>query len=759
VAREWSTRGASDRTVALLEPFFNAPHSKIDERHEAALDELLHAMLDCGMEQRREILVKQLSSHKDKVIAATAQCRWVTILSDRFEYEEAWRAFHLVMRQFPDDPQLAQLEMLLLVSQGRTAEARMRGQVLAAQLRRRGPEFADLAELILALGERGIQGAHSTLAALSELDAENDEHVAMWRSLCAHLPSKADLDSLACSSMYLEEINDSVVSNGQRSHSRTFSAKSALVKVERKWQRSFPVAKPQLTEIVGDASAVLDQLPQVIDFFKKNPIAWISFSVLDDLFLALQSLYDEGVGRAVDRSATELMLHALRCVDALLGECDHQLRWIDSRNRPMLRVIAQCIEVKQTIADSAGAHALMRRMIALNPNDNHGYRHSVVNNLRGACNDIPADAQEALTLLDRYPEDVEPAGINRALTLWMLEHHREATNAWRKSLDQAPAFGRSLLAPSMDAPPESAQIYRAFNGEAAAFDYRTEMRHLWLRSGAMAWAQSLPAPQLENPSKIPKGTATKPRKEVAKPKAAATSIAPVSAIARSPKSETSNDASVPPKVTMSAKAFKTLRSKFPDYHRLHGFVSGICWAPDWVAPNAWITVVLDMHVNTQDARAATEIDFEALNADLAAVMSLYNTLNFNVRAHTSAQTAPPDFPPALNSKRGGDHILAGTEDRVFAWAAGFMQASELAAPSWRRLGVTHYAATSAFAPIKSLAARAPLMASKATPNWHVTADGNQPFLVGLDDKALAPTVALDSALLILWRHRLAAVRP
>ena len=71
--------------------------------------------------------------------------RRATILADRGDLEGAWRSFGEAQREDPEDPNLATLELTLLVSRGKTGQARECARFWIARLeRRRDPALADL---------------------------------------------------------------------------------------------------------------------------------------------------------------------------------------------------------------------------------------------------------------------------------------------------------------------------------------------------------------------------------------------------------------------------------------------------------------------------------------------------------------------------------------------------------------------------------------------------------------------------------------
>lgn len=152
IAMEWNDQGRPDKTVALLQPLFQQPQG-LNERHDPALDALLDAMLQLGKEHERRDFLHRMVDHPNKPLATTARCRLVTMLADQGDYPAAWTLFQDTTRFHSNDPQLWQLELTLLLSQGRDDEAKLRAPLLAAQARKVGMD--ELAHMLLKLAQEG----------------------------------------------------------------------------------------------------------------------------------------------------------------------------------------------------------------------------------------------------------------------------------------------------------------------------------------------------------------------------------------------------------------------------------------------------------------------------------------------------------------------------------------------------------------------------------------------------------------------------
>ena len=101
------------------------------------------------------------------------------------------------------------------------------------------------------------------------------------------------------------------------------------------------------------------------------------------------------------------------------------------------------------------------------------------------------DAQDALDVCDRYPDDALVATLfDRALALFMLGRHADAETALRTAMRLRPKVMPMLLA-SAPKPPRTEGDYLRVGGKEEAWLYREGHLALWEKSGALAWARGL----------------------------------------------------------------------------------------------------------------------------------------------------------------------------------------------------------------------------------------------------------------------------
>lgn len=677
--------------AALLEPLFLDPVG-LDARHDDAFEVLMDVLLSLGQETRREQVVLAVGRCADKVLATSARCRRVSMLADRAEYAAAWALFHETQRLSPNDPQLLHLELLTLLSEGRDQEARERAPMLAARARKLG--FHELAQTLTDIGLKGLVAA----AQLPSDDEVLDEEEQSWLDLLGSAP--ATFDEAHCRGLYV--VQQQPASGGQTEPVLQLRAGKALQAIEKRWRKAYPVVTPMMTDLDADADAILDDPQGVLDFLGKYPDAWCSVQVQDDLLLAARAITDISDAQSLFSAARALAAHAVAVCRAVIGDAQGPLPWGKLENRPLLRVVAQAIIFARDAHDEAAADALMRWSLARNPHDNHGWREPVIGRALAL-----GQAQEALAWLDRYPGDMPPADHQRALAQFMLGDVVAAEATLRAAHGVAPAMVAALLPELMDAPPADEGPGMLIGGAEQAYEYRSLMRPVWVRTRALVWLQGLDLPK-PKPKPMPKSRA-KSHAKAQKPGA------PL--------------ALLDPGTSLSAAQEKRLQKWFPDMPRLRGYLTGIAWSPGILMPSVWLMPLMQLLQDLQGSKGKAPT-LDAMNTVLGDLMQLYNHMNALVLTH-DPNRLPDVLPPP---------------DAVCPWAAGFVQAAELCAGEWRGAG---FAVKSKQMPFKALFALAAQAQAQAQPDaWRATDGDGQPLLI--DVSADAPADVLAHALMPLW---------
>ena len=708
-AEFWRERGDDQRVVDILGAYFSQ-HPKLDERSEPALDTLFTSMLELNMESERRELIDRLAKHPNKILATTARCRLCTMLTDRGDYDTAWQLFHETQRFNPTDAQLAHLEIMMLLSEGRSDEAALRGKVLGAQLRRRGSEFVPLAEVVERMGRDGMRGLTDQMAD-DEASDDAGEDVALWVTLAESLPKP--VSTTALTTRYKIEHNEQIDhDNPLNTHVDAWiTADKKLTALERKWSRQFPTVEPRLIELPGDAEVVLDELPEVLKFLRSSPDAWLSFTILDVLLRAGDMLWNETDSAKVLRANRDLALYGVAILRSLLAEEKVQVPWGVLAHRPMLRVVAWAITFCDFSRDQAQKLLLAEWLLRLNPNDNHGYRSMVVSDYLGL-----GRAVDALVLLDKYPNDFGCGGFDRALGLFQLDRLDDALIAWQQACKTSPLVVDFLLADTLAAAPENESGYMQLGGPEEAHEYASDRRATWQKCGALAWARTLPRPVVR-PTK-PAKTATKTGKTGQKvsPAASAREL---------------------PVAAFTAADWKRLDSAFVDAITAHGFIIGVASSPGATSPQQWLAELLTLCLLPPPGENSSSREVKLFNELFRSIFALYNRARTVILANNNGTTLPPGLFEPLNPAQ---------TDHAARWTLGFVHAAETLGGTWRSVGMTVKSKNGHFAPLYTLAARAPL----AVGGWRVDAEDQRPLLFTVADETASDMEQLYAALATIW---------
>lgn len=692
----WDTDHGPQGLAELLEPLFLEP-GKLAARHADAFDVLVDALLDLALDARRESLVRRVAAQAtDRVLRGVAHGRLAAVAADRGEPAAAWDALRQAQRDTPDDPNLLQLEMVLLLTEGRAQEARLRAPLLATRARRLG--LPELAGAIREMAEGGLASLQNRTGGAA-LDEEEQSWVDLLREPLAHVQPEAFAR--------LHEIRRE--GEGAEAELCIVPTRQAQ-RLLKPWLSRFAPPPPMMTRAAAEADALLDGPQAAREWLQRHPDACASIPVLDGLLIASRLMTLESDAPAVLRAACDLAFAAADTVTAALTPWPQaRVSWLDMDNRPLLRIVSQAIELALELPDEERAERWMRWMLARNPNDNHGWREHLRTLLlrRG-------DAAGALAVLDAWPDDGPPSEHDRALALYLLQRTDKAAAVLRQAHADWPAFVQALLPDALDRPAQDSPHGMAVGGAQQAWQWRSGIRAAWVRSGALDWLRGLELPEPAPSGRKKGGTATPARK-----KAAGSAKAPVRRGAVD---------------AMAAKDLELLQRQYgPRLPWLLGWLAANAWAPGLVMPTLWVTDAIGQAQGREDARS--------VQALLEAVMKQYNA--FNQQRLDSGHDAPVPLPASLPE----------SDDAAWAsFAAGFVQAAEKhGAGVWRAAGATVSSRKPPFAALYQLAARAPV----GPDGWRAAADEGQPLLALAQDQPPAREL-LAHALQPLWRLALAA---
>lgn len=457
-AHEWLQAGRSAEAAALLEPWFKGEHP-IPARHEWLFDALLDVHTATDKPRKKKQLLQAGLTRGDRTIRSAALQRLAMMSSDGGDIEQAWRHFRDAQREDADSPSLSHLEVTLLLAQGESERARDRARFWIARLTRQDAE--GLQWLIGFLRQVAEQGER----AIFDFTRRDWPELQVLHDLLAQAPSPAVLHRLQV---------------GDDASAGPITPEPKLSKALAHWRSSFPDVGPSLTAMqVPDHPAWEDAEPW-LECLRAHPILWQSFDVLDDVVLALLEVPALGVRHG---QAEPILERAEQLFDLMIdaaGARDKLVEWGWHENRPALRLLAQRIvtDLEEPGDDTV---ARMERVLALNPNDNHGFRTELM-----AAYLRRHQFELADKLAQRFEEDTELT-MGRALALRALDRNGDAL----RYLQQAHSVLPCLLPMLLAAKPRKPRLdpgFVSWNGADQAWLFRERYLPLWQAvPGALKW--------------------------------------------------------------------------------------------------------------------------------------------------------------------------------------------------------------------------------------------------------------------------------
>lgn len=534
-ARRELDAGTPSKAVSILQPLFE-DLAHCDERCEPALDTLCDAYQALGHDRKRLAFLERVTRDCTGSLAAVAWQRLAAMRMDRGDHEGAWEAFRAAQKADPDSPSLALNEVTLLLGEQRGEEAAARARFYAARFRKLG--FGD--EPWMASLEAVARDPHRALADMNLESAGVDvDRLHAWLDACAARPlPKYEVEALPTidsgnETEMIELLRKQMSGMGLPAHEIDRAAKKfarqlkadrlkrekakgqqalfpsetpaqpedmhanarvlvvppRLVPLEAQWHKVYPGAKPfsttaGLTE--GAAAWDPDVLEDWLEFLEAHPEAGDSLEIIDDVataLLAFDARLPQGAGFGL---ASTLAERGCKIVARAVGDADIELPWVCIENRAGLRLFAHVIRDCLDRNENDRADALMRSLLHLNPNDNHGFRAVLVTHLLRN-----GEVDAALELIARYPDDMMvDIKYGAALAHFRRGEQRPAKEALDLAL-MTNAHVPSFLIKARVVPPRRNPETVQMGGRDEAWEYREHARDIWEATpGALEWLKA-----------------------------------------------------------------------------------------------------------------------------------------------------------------------------------------------------------------------------------------------------------------------------
>lgn len=451
--------------IDLLEPCLS-PGRRIDPELALTIQTLCDAYDAVDETPRKEKLLRRLGGDPDADIRCSANRLLASWLHDQGRRDEAWDLIATVERDIPNDASTVLIELTMLAAERRFEDAAaLAAERLESVARNPNVSAEDMA-LILGFRDdpkRGRDDFHrlslpdSVNALLDFIDAhrQRPRPTLRWRRL-----KGTDDDE------FLRGAHEPLVDKKARA-------------LERRWRRLSGMTSPFSTDPVSgsEAEAWLDA-DEWLPWLEANPRALDVLGILDDIVRLL--IWIEPDETSDDRWTMWLLARATSMIGrSWPARNAGRAPWVHGANRPGLRLLWQyALRLRESSGDRA--ERFERLYLRLNPHDNHGIRHALVNHLLIAGRDA-----DALDLAERYPDDVHPeTTYGRVLALFRLGHLDAAADALTSARRRLPMVPDYLLRDVVETPTLDESRVRV-GGEDQAWLYREDMRDAWMKTDGM----------------------------------------------------------------------------------------------------------------------------------------------------------------------------------------------------------------------------------------------------------------------------------
>ena len=515
------------RAVKLLEPLFADVVRHPRAGHEYALDLLCNCYDELGHHVKKASLLQRVvKTTQRSSLRSGALQRQAAIFMDNHDIPGAWNAFRQALRDDPKSLNIGILEVQLLISENRLNEAKQRAVFWKKKLHRAGiaPDEGPMTFLSAVAADPGAAMKNVGLGMSGGAGAGLDDWLQSVRNRpvpkyqasteppgMSASPKEAMIEGLKQMGIPQQELErnlsrlqgeidfdvpeDTEAGSEEPQQEDPLAtlfliAPPAIRKLETKWHEAIPLSKPfSVHDTPFDAYDPWDAQEEErwVAFLNDHPEAFDSLDIIDDLATLLMlhedsytQWLDEGLLKPLLQRAANIMTEALKGVES------PTIIWGFAENRPALRSLARLEFLASRQGNLDEAKMWANRLLNLNPDDNHGLRGMVINQLLR-----DGDDHGALKIAEKYPEDILPDILyGRVLALYRLNRPEEAKKALFAAMDSLPKVSRHLAVARVRKP-RIDPMGSIHGGDDQAWLYREEMRDLWLAApGAIDWLKT-----------------------------------------------------------------------------------------------------------------------------------------------------------------------------------------------------------------------------------------------------------------------------
>lgn len=462
-------RDRPKRARDILEAALRHYHGNDHDLLAQSADLLLDALERLGHVRQKAKVLERYCGHPAAAVASSALQRRATVQMDEGDYAGARVSLDEARRHTPEDPGVGLAELTLHATQRHWDQVRDTAALWRRRIQRAQPDLTEFIEM-LRRAEADPQQAMADM--MGSVGGEDENRLAAVIDAIVARPGPA----------YRVE----TASDEDGEPMAILETPLPLRPLEEAWEEIADIGKPVLTMPASrdDAAAWLDDRPQDwLSLLEAEPECGDCVGILDDLIRLVDTGPLAGSWRA-DQQRRPLAERVTKIVEDAMAEAPPgvTLPWAAMENRPALRAMASVLLPKDDESPADYDLAGLRRMLALNPNDNHGFTDLLIEGLLHRGED--AAALEVI----RPDAKIKPAhAYGRVLALYRLGRLEEARGALAEAVGQLPKVLDYLL-PARKATPDLNPGLVSLGGDDQAWYYRESMRPVFAATpGLMGW--------------------------------------------------------------------------------------------------------------------------------------------------------------------------------------------------------------------------------------------------------------------------------
>jgi tetratricopeptide (TPR) repeat protein len=491
VAERWLDDDRPGRAAHLLEPLFDRDLSQLDGRYETALDALCDAYETLDYRKKRQSFLRRVTETAGRELKAAAWQRISTTQIEDGQFAKAHLSFEQALRNAPDSPANALLEITLLATEHRDDLARERARFWRGKLRRNGQASERTLDFLThaisdpqdALATTHADAMDPLLLRVRDWVEQHHRHsLPTYHFERAQGTTNVFFDEQL--PLFAEQDLPFPAGTAPNAASASLTPPAALKRTERAWHRSFPASKPLGTQLSSLDDGDAWESGGWLNFLDHHPEAIDSLDILDDLATAIEEHPESRLPWIRPRLLRPLLERAQAIFERGVETHGwHRLPWSMPCNRPLLRLLLRLSQQRAEEGPPEAAGALLEQLLNLNPDDEYGIRAELMNHYLRYHED-----EKAVALARRFPTDVTAElAYGEVLALYRLGQTERAAAILHDAFGRLPRVPRYLMRKRVRRPTLATSSV-APGSDNQAWLYREAMRDVWVSEpGLLAW--------------------------------------------------------------------------------------------------------------------------------------------------------------------------------------------------------------------------------------------------------------------------------